>query len=381
MRVKPFEEARPRKISLIDFVNTRFRYTYSLTQPARKQAMDFARQCRRLNNFRVLNEENFKCPLNDISAMSVMKSVQKVGSTMTTMYKIIIADNGQQSLFVLNEADGQLVKELRVDYLTYGVCCHSQAQPAANKPNVSFVYVSDYTHNKVLKYDENLKLVKELVPPANTLQFNRPCQIAINTDLEQIQVVDQKNCRIVFFDLKNDEYESDFKLFQDDLAKATKFPLPNRMDLSADMSIEEYHDLVRERVSLEFWPFGLYTKNERLFVTDWNRSSLYVYKNHKLEKKFGGLDKRLMCKPRDMLLDSLDSIMIADNDRESLVVLDHKGVPLFETKLPRIKTSKRALMTKNGSMVEPGIFGINRIEHNKLLVATNSHVIICHLAN
>ena len=105
-------------------------------------------------------------------------------------------------------------------------------------------------------------------------------------------------------------------------------------------------------------------------MTDWERGFLYIYKNKVLEKKIGG--NKMFSKPRDILLDSLDSILITDSDREMLCFHDNKGVPLFETKMPKQKTAQS---TDN----ERGIFGVTHIGSKKLVLASNTTIYICNI--
>ena len=347
--------------------------------------MDFSRQCRRFQNFRLLNEDTFRRQLTNIAAISTFKNASKT----STQYRIVLADNDERMLLIVNESDGALLKELHIDYETYGICCTS-------KPNNNFIYVSDYTNGCVRKYDETLNELVKLTMPDKLAPMRSPCQLAINSELELIQVVDQMNCRLVCFDLNTDAYASDFRLFDDDLTKVTKFSPPNRVDLSKHMSLDEHHGHVKRLAALDFWPFGLFSKNERVFVTDWNRGFLYVYKNGVLERKIGNVvntfdgsntstpvsnyNGKLFLKPRDIIIDSLDSILVADTEQNALVLLDHKGVYQFQTKLPKIKSAHakdRSMMSYNSN----GIYGLSRIENNKLLIATNSSIIICNLTN
>ena len=107
----------------------------------------------------------------------------------------------------------------------------------------------------------------------------------------------------------------------------------------------------------------------RIYVTDWARGFLYVYKNNVIEKKIGG--RKMFSRPRDILLDSLDSILVSDIDKNTFYFLDNKGTYLFETKMPRLKGQSKD--------EDKSIFGINRIENNKLIFVTNSSIYICNL--
>ena len=107
----------------------------------------------------------------------------------------------------------------------------------------------------------------------------------------------------------------------------------------------------------------------RIFITDWERSLLYVYKNRVLENKIGGI--KMFSKPRDILLDGLDSILITDADREIFCFFDNKGVPLFETKVPKQKSTQ--------SNNEKGVFGIIKIDSKKLIYASNTSIYICNV--
>ncbi len=79
----------------------------------------------------------------------------------------------------------------------------------------------------------------------------------------------------------------------------------------------------------------------------------------------------MFSKPRDILLDSLDSMLITDIDKNTFYFLDNKGTYLFETKMPRLKSQNKD--------EDKSVFGINRIENNKLIFVTNSSIYICNL--
>jgi len=222
--------------------------------------MDFARQCRRFLNFQVINHEQLKKKLHNISAISFFKNTGKVvketGIAPVT-YSLVIADNDEKALMIVNEADGKIVKEVVVkNLITYGICC-------TNLPNKNFIYVSDYANNVIRKFDENLNELAKLKLGDQVVPLNGPCGISINSYLDQIQVVDQKNCRVVIFDAKTDEFISEFKLFQEDLIEATKYAKPSSVDLAARVKLEDHLNKIKARLELDFWPFGLHTKNDR----------------------------------------------------------------------------------------------------------------------
>ena len=222
--------------------------------------MDFSRQCRRFLNFQVINNQQLKKKLQNISAISVFKNTGKIAKDTglaPVAYSIVIADNDERSLMIISESDCKIVKEIVIkDLITYGICC-------THLPNKNFIYVSDYANNMIRKFDENLNEVAKIKP--KNAPFNGPCGISINSYLDQLQVVDQKNCRIVNFDAKTDEFVSDFKLFQEDLIEATKFSTPSSIDYAARIKIDDHLARVKSRLELDFWPFGFYTKNERFF--------------------------------------------------------------------------------------------------------------------
>jgi len=222
--------------------------------------MDFSRQCRRFLNFQVFNHQQLKKKLQNISAISYFKNTGKynkeTGITPVT-YSLVIADNDEKALMIVNETDGKIVKETVIkNLITYGICC-------TNFPNKNFIYVSDYANNVIRKFDENLTEVAKLKLSDQVAPLNGPCGIAINSYLDQIQVVDQKNCRVVFFDAKTDEFVSEFKLFREDLIEATKYAKPTSVDLAARVKLEDHLNRIKSRLELDFWPFGLYTKNDR----------------------------------------------------------------------------------------------------------------------
>lgn len=325
--------------------------------------MDFSRQCRRFLNYRVLNHDNFKKKLENISAVAVLKCGQKVSGQIVTTYRIVFVDNDKKSLIMLNEEDGKLMKEVPVSHLqSYGICC-------TQRPQSNHIYVADYYNNVIRKYDENLKEIKKFkIDNKQIVELNGPCGIAINNDLNQIQVIDQNNCRLVRFDLNTEEFISEFKLFQEIIENATKNSKPAQIDLSTKLNYEEHLDLVKKRVQLDFRPFSLATNNERIYVTDWQQGYLYIYKNEKLERKVGGL--KYFSRPRDVMLDSLDSILVTDFDKNSFYFMDNKGVLLFETKVPKTKNPE-----------ERGIFGMDKIEQNKIIFASNTSIYVLNLVN
>jgi hypothetical protein len=331
--------------------------------------MDFARQCKRFLNYTQYSREHFHKTLANISALGVFKNVQKIsGTQFSTNWRIVLADNDTNSLFVLNESDGQLIKETQVENLiTYGLCC-------TNKNSQNFIYVSDYNHNKIRKFDENLVQIKEFsVNNPDVEELSGPCTIVLNHDLNQIQVVDQKNCRVICFDMQTESFQEEILLFQEDINREVRFFRPIRFDLSAKFLLDNEIKKIVHRIKLDFWPFGLFTKGERIYVTDWQRGNLYVYKNGSLERKIRGDNssenfKKIMSRPRDITLDSLDSILVTDLDRNSFCFLDHKGNFLFETKVPKYK-----------GFNENGIFGIQKIDNNRLIFASNTSIYILYL--
>ena len=326
--------------------------------------MEFSRQCKRFLGCRVLSTGHFKRKLSNISAVSVLRTVDKK-SNNSIVYRIIIAENDEKSILMLNESDGEIVKELKnSNIVSYGICC-------TNKPNGNnFIYVSDHSHNLVRKFDENLNELKTLKAKADMLQIKGPCGISINSQTEQLLVVDQKNSRVLGFDLKTDECVSEIKLFEEELSQAVKYLHEYPMDLSAKVRKEENLDAIKQRTKLEFWPFGLSAKGDRIYVTDWNRGVLCVYKNGLLERKIGG--KKYFSRPRDILLDSVDSMLVTDLDRDTFYFLDNKGSLLFETKPPKSKHATKG--------EEKGIFGVCRFE-NSIVFASNMSIFICNLIN
>ena len=87
-------------------------------------------------------------------------------------------------------------------------------------------------------------------------------------------------------------------------------------------------------------------------MTDWNRAVLFIYKNG--QDNEWRLERRVesqFSRPRDVLLDSLDSMLVVDMDRDVFCFLDNKGGYLFETNVPKKSTA--------GSYYEEsGVFGL-----------------------
>ena len=114
------------------------------------------------------------------------------------------------------------------------------------------------------------------------------------------------------------------------------------------------------------WPFGIATKNERIFVTDWSRNFVYIYKNGRLENTICGY--KFSTRIRDIVIDSLDSILVTDTYRKSILIYDNRGIFLMETKIPI-----------NNENEDESVYGVCKIDNSKLVFATNSSIIICNL--
>ena len=187
-------------------------------------------------------------------------------------------------------------------------------------------------------------------------------------------MVDQKNCRVLIFDSKTDEYHSEFKLFEEDLAAITR-PAEHsfRMDLTNKLKGYDHIQDPVGRAMINFKPFGIYSKLERIYVTDWNRGFVYMYKNgldgiYKLERKISNKFTR----PRDIMLDSLDNMLVVDMDSDCFYFFDNKGHYMFETSIPRI--------TKGDNYFkEIGVFGLAK-QPNLFMFASNSTIYICKLS-
>ena len=355
--------------------------------------MDFSKQCRRFKKVTVLaHPATFdKQPLN-ISAICVMRNeeaAQLPASTTTTKtslskqqqqsasllpptytYKIVVADNDEQSLSILNESDGALVKRAsKLRFATYSICC---TQNAAH----NVIYVSDFANNSVRKFDEELNELAALRMPSSGAAgrpLSGPCGIALNEHLQQVHVVDQNHCRVVVFDALTDEYVSELALFDDDLHAATPVDIPDVV--APTLPLAEHAHSIRANLRLQFAPFGIYSKGLRIFVTDWNRALVYVYKSGKLESRIVGRATGGFTRPRDIIMDSLDNILVSDMDQEKFFFLDNKGSLLFETRAPTTTTTASKTNTD-----ERGIFGLAKLD-NKLIFATNIAVYICNLVN
>lgn len=173
--------------------------------------------------------------------------------------------------------------------------------------------------------------------------------------------------------MKTDEYHSEFKLFEEDLAAITR-PAEHsfRMDLTNKLKGDDFVEDPVQRAMIDFKPFGVYSKLERIYVTDWNRGFIYMYKNgldgnYKLERKIVSKFTR----PRDVLLDSLDSMLVVDMDSDCFHFLDNKGEYLFETPIPRV--------TKSDSYFkEKGVFGLSKLP-NMFIFASNSTIYMVKL--
>lgn len=321
--------------------------------------MDFQRQCRRFLNYRVLNEESFKKKFECITAISVFKTTVKG----TVVNRFVIADIKDRAIYIINEADGQILKQYQTKtWETYGLCC-------TNKTQNNFIYVTDITNHKIHKFDENLTHIKEFKTPEESTQLNYPCGITINNEFDRIDVIDQKNHRVVSFDLKTEEYVSELPLYRDVFVKKVKKPHVEQL-LKNDFKQEEGNYYYASKKLINCWPFGIYSKNERIFITDWARDFVFVYKNGRLENRIGG--HKLFSRIRDILIDSLDSILVTDTYRRSVFIFDNKGVFIQETKLP-ISTDK-----VNGE--EESVFGVCKIDNSKFVYATHSSIVICNLS-
>lgn len=140
--------------------------------------MDFSKQCKRFLNLRTINHETHKKRFTNICAMEVLKNVHKLSRDKTaTTYKLVIHDNEERCTYVIDEANGEIVAELdkSLRFEAYGIACSQ---------NPAFIYVSDFTNNKIRKFDQALKQVGELkLDPKVTKHFNGPCQISANSFL------------------------------------------------------------------------------------------------------------------------------------------------------------------------------------------------------
>lgn len=311
--------------------------------------MEFQKQCRRFNNFRVLDESNFKRSLESISCIGTFKTTLKGNQILN---RIVVIDNKEKSIFIINESDGQLIKELNhKKYLSYGLCC-------TKKASNNYIYVTDHSHNCIRKYDENLNELKVLETPE---PMNGPCQLAINKSVDRLDVVDQKNHRIVQFSLQNDEYIGEFRLYKGLFDKDVKKPLAV---ISLNSVTERQNAKDDAGKLIDCWPFGIYSKKERIYVTDWSTNCIFVYKNQNLEFKIDA-GKIGVVRMRDILIDSVDSILISDIYKKSVFIFDNRGSLQMEVKLP-FHSSKQ----------ENGIFGFCKIDSNYLVFASNSKVYI-----
>jgi hypothetical protein len=333
--------------------------------------MDFAKQCRRFLNFQILDKINLSYfTFEDISAIDIFKNTQKAASPSgaqvglvqsKTLYRIVFIDNQTRTVNIINESDGLLIKQVVInEMISYGLCC-------TEKTSQNTIYVSDYANNIIRKFDENLNELRHIELNASDNGLSGPTGLAINNELKQLHAIDQKNCRVVFFDLASDAYVGEMKLFESDLDEATRFLHSLNYDLAHRHRIGDHIEHIRDRMKLDFWPFGLCTKGDRVYVTDWCRGCLYIYKNGELERKIED-NKKLFIRPRNILLDSLDSILVTDLEKSSFFFLDNKGLFLFETKPP-----------KKQDKSERGIFGVARYD-NKLIYATNCSIYICSLS-
>jgi hypothetical protein len=163
-----------------------------------------------------------------------------------------------------------------------------------------------------------------------------------------------------------------------------------RNDLSSKNTYDYEIDCIKKRLSLDFCPCGFFTRGERVYITDWSRASLYIYKNGCLETKISNNQsnkatnntiksmkyqqtnqrKKLFSRPRNIVLDSLNSILVTDLDSNTFYLLDNKGVSLFDTKLPEF----------NKPNEEMSVFGVVSFE-NKIAFTTNKSIYVCSLLN
>lgn len=138
--------------------------------------MDFTKQCKRFLNYRTINAEQLKKRFTNISALGCIKTANKHS---VFSYKIVFHDNDEQCTYVVNESDGKLLAQTdkNLQFQSFGICC-------SYSPN--FVYVSDFTNNRIRKFDENLKEIGELkIDSKLTKNFSGPCQITINEYLSK----------------------------------------------------------------------------------------------------------------------------------------------------------------------------------------------------
>ncbi len=133
--------------------------------------MDFTKQCKRFLNYRTINAEQLKKNFSNISALACLKTANK---NSTFNYKIVFHDNDEQSTYIVNESDGRLLAQTdkNLKFQSFGICCSY---------NPNFVYVADFTNNRIRKFDEELKEIGELkIDTKLARHFSGPCQITIN---------------------------------------------------------------------------------------------------------------------------------------------------------------------------------------------------------
>jgi hypothetical protein len=328
--------------------------------------MDFNRQCRRFVNYRVFNDQQFKTNILNISAIASFKVSNKPqstahGASKNPTYNLVVADNSARKIHVLSEANGTVLRTVAHNWDVYGICC-------TNQVGNNCIYVSDYANNCIHKLDEGLNKLSTLMAPSDC-PLNGPCGIAINHELERVDVVDQKNHRVVSFSLKTDEYLSDLPLYKDFFEKIHKTNRP-LIEIILSQAQEKKKDNDGNKHSsrelINCWPFGIATKNERVYVVDWSEGHIYVYKNNQLELKIGG--PHSFTRIRDILIDNMDNILVTDIYRKSIFVFDNKGILTMETKLPIISDDENET-----------IYGMCKIDNSRLIFATSSSIVICNI--
>lgn len=83
--------------------------------------MDFPRQCKRFLNYRVFTSASLggggggggsSKVFSNISAVAVFRT----GPTASSSIRIVFADNDSRCLYLMNESDGKIIKEVRTIY-------------------------------------------------------------------------------------------------------------------------------------------------------------------------------------------------------------------------------------------------------------------------
>jgi hypothetical protein len=179
------------------------------------------------------------------------------------------------------------------------------------KDGKGFLYVLDRESNEVIKYDENLKLIKKIGKKGwNNGEFDSPDYIDGSSGLD-IYVADGKNFRIQRFDL-NLSYVSSLITNSEIFPEEFKFSKPKA---------------------------SIIINSNDLYVVDGDNPRVVIFNNGTSPTKyFGGYQtgQYALLEPRKMVKDSYNNLYIFDFQKKTILKFDNFGNYIKEIKLENI---------------------------------------------